>query len=372
MSVAEDIDHDGFRPIGLGHNSRASLAEMLKDQHRDQLRRAAELLEAVPRIPDIGNDDDAGKVGDFVKQIAACVKTLEAARVGEKEPFLAAGREVDGVFNGLKERLEKGKTEISRKLTAYLNEKARIEREAREAEERRRADEARRAEEERRKAEQARREAEERARRAEEEARQAKENAEREAKEREERHARELAAAEARARDEESKRRRSDENRAKAQQEAERLRREAAERIERERAEAEARAKRDAEEAERRAEAAREEARQAEAAAADERRRAEEAEAARIKAEREALAKPADMSRTRSDVGSVSTLRRTWEYAIVDRDALDLNQLRTYFAAEAIDKAIRAAIRNGIRPDAEGNQPLAGIRIYSSNEATVR
>ena len=372
MSAAEDIDHDGFRPIGLGHNSRASLAEMLRDQHRAQLKRAEELLAAVPRVPDVANDDDAGKVGDFVKQIAACVKTLEAARVGEKEPFLQAGREVDGVFNGLKEKLEKGKAECSKKLTVYLNEKARIEREAREAEERRRAEEARRAEEDRRKAEQARREAEERARRAEEEARQARERAEREAAEREARHKRELEEAEARAKAEESKRRQSDENRIKAQQEAERLRREAAERAEREKAEAEARAKLEAEEAERRAEAAREEARQAEAAAADERRRADEAEAERIKAEKEALAKPADMSRTRSDVGSVSTLRRTWEFTITDREALNLNQLRAYFPAEAIDKAIKAAIRNGIRPDAEGNQPLAGVRIYSSNEATVR
>jgi len=372
MSAVESYDDDdGFRPIGIGHN-KAPLREMLQETYSRHLARAEELIAAVDRVPEIDDDETLGKAGDLVKQVSACAKTLEASRVAEKEPFLQAGREVDGVFNGVKDRLEKGKTAVLKKQTAYLNEKARKERDEREAEERRLAEQARRADEERRKAEQARREAEERARRAEEEARQAKERAEREAREREERHKRELEEAEARAKAEESKRRQSDESRVRAQQEADRLRREAAERAERERAEAEARAIREAEEAERKASEAREEARRrAEQEEAD-RRRAEEAEAARIKAEKDALAKPADMARTRSEIGSMSTLRRTWEYAIVDRDALNLNELKAYFSADAIDKAIKAAIRNGIRPDAEGNQPLAGIRIYSSNEATVR
>jgi len=373
MSLAHDIDtDDGFRPIGLGHNSGRNLRDMLSEQYRQPLKRAEELLAAVPRVPDITNDDDAGNAGDFVKQISASIKALEGSRIAEKEPFLQAGREVDGVFNGLKEKLERGKSDVSKKLTAYLNEKERAEREARAAEERRKAEEARKAEEERRKAEQARREAEERLRKAEEDARLAKERAEREAREREERHAREMAESEGRARVEESKRRQSDESRVKAQEEAERLRREAAERAEREKVEAEARAKHEAEEAERRAGEARQEARRRVELEEDERKRAEEAEAQRLKAEREALKKPADLARTRSDIGSVSTLRRTWEYSITDWDALDLNQLRPYFAAEAIDKAIRAAIRNGVRPDAEGNQPMPGIHIYSSNEATVR
>lgn len=370
MSAAHDLSQDdGFKPIGLGHNSGKNLREILIEQHATVLNRASELLGGLDRLPDISDDDTAGKVTDFKKQITTCVKTLEALRVSEKDPFLVAGREVDGVFNGPKDKLEKGLVTVNKRLTVYLNEKARIEREAREAEERARAEVARRAEEDRRKAEAARREAEERARRAEEEARLQKERAEREAREAAERHARELAEAEARAQAEEAKRRQSDASRERAQEEAARLRREASERAERERVEAEARAKREAEESARRAEAAREEQRRLAEEEEQRRKAADEAEARRIQAEKAALAKPADMARTRSDLGSVATLRRKWVFAVTDKDAIDLNQLRVYISAEAFDKAVNAAIRNGVRPDAEGNQPLAGIRIYEISEA---
>jgi hypothetical protein len=374
MSAAIDmsLDGDGFRPIGLGHNSAKNLREMLLEQYAAILRRAEELLAAVDRVPSIENDDTLGKVSELIKQISASIKVLDVSRVAEKEPFLSAGRDVDGVFNGVKEKLEKAKTFVNKKVTAFLEAKAQAEREARQAEERRQAEEARRAEEERRKAEQARREAEERARQAEEAARRQKEQAEREAREREERHRRELAEANARAEAEESKRRQSDANREKAQAEADRMRREAAERAERERVEAEARAKRDAEDAERRAQEAREDAQRRADQEALEAQRAEEAEARRIAAEKLAMAKPAELSRTRSELGALSSLRAKWVFKVEDRDAINLNQLKAYFSAEAFDKAVNAAIRNGVRPDSEGNQPLAGIKIFQINEAATR
>jgi DNA repair exonuclease SbcCD ATPase subunit len=312
MSVAYDEfrEIDRPRPVGLGHNSGRSLREMLAEQHGTILQRADDLRDAAGRVPEIDNDDTLGKAADFVKQITATVKKLDAIRVDEKEPFLTAGREVDGLFNGPKDALEKAKSGVSKKMTAYLEEKARKEREAREAEERARREEARRQEEARLKAEAERRAAEEAARKAEEETRR-------------------LA----------NKRKQDEEATARAEQDA----RIARERLARAEEEAEA-----------------------------ERKRSEEAEAKRIEAEKAARAKPADMARTRGDMGALATLRRKWVHEIVDPDALDLNQLRPWLSAEALAKAIDAAIRNGVRPDGDGNQPIPGVRIYEISESTVR
>jgi len=373
MSVAEDFTEVGYRPIGIGHNS--SLRGMLLDQYAAQLRRAEELLIALDRLPEITDDDTLGKVSDFVKQIGASVKTLEGARVAEKEPFLQAGRDVDGVFNTVKDKLDKAKTWVNRRIATYLDEKAKREREARAAEERRQAAEALKARQE---AERKAREAEEARQRAEAEARrerEAREASEREAAERERKLREEAAAADRRAQEEATKRRQSEENRAKAQAESERLQREADELRRKADQEAAARERQriaDEQAAEaRRTEDARQQAeRDAEAAASA--KAAEEAEAKRLLAEKEALAKPAELARTRSDLGSMATLRTKWTFKVEDREAVDYNQLRAYFSAEAFEKAVNAAIRNGIRPDAEGNQPLKGIRIFQTNEAAVR
>jgi len=120
----------------IGHNSgdaAQQIRENLDTKHADILRRKAELLEACDRAPVTINDDDtAGKVGDFVKQIAACIKTADGARVTEKEPFLAGGRTVDGYFKGITDPLDKAKTVVQGRITDYLRRKADAERRQRE------------------------------------------------------------------------------------------------------------------------------------------------------------------------------------------------------------------------------------------------
>ena len=378
MSTAHDyrqLEDDGFRPIGLGHNSAKALREMLQEQYVAQMRRADELLAAFDRLPEIGSDDTLGKVSDFVKQIAASMKTLEAARVAEKEPFLQAGRDVDGVFVTIKDKLEKARAAVNKRITAYLDEKRRQEEVRRQAEERQRAAEALKARQE---AERKQREADEARRRAEEEARKEREAraAEARAAEERERQLREQAAeAERRAQEEAKKRRQSEENRAKAQAESERLQREAEafrkkateEAAERERQRVEQQRRDD----ERRAEEARQQA-ERDAAAEQARKDAENAEAQRLLAEQAATAKPADMARTRSELGSMATLQAVWTYSIEAGEEIDWNKLAPYLSADAKDKAIKAAIRNGVRPDAQGNQPLKGIKIFQTNKAAVR
>lgn len=139
--------------------------------------------------------------------------------------------------------------------------------------------------------------------------------------------------------------------------EAERKRREEAERKAREEAE---RARKEAEE---RAAALREEEDLEAALAAEE--AAKKAAEAAAQAEREANAKAADYSRSRSEHGSVASLRTVWTFADLDRAALDLEALRDHLPAAALDSAVRSFIK-------AGGRQLRGVRIYEDYSTVVR
>lgn len=114
-------------------DAATAIREDLATKHADIMKRAAELLAAAERVPaEIADDEIAGKVGDFIKQVSACAKNAEAARVSEKEPHLAAGRMVDGWFKGLADPLDKAKAKIQNRLTDYLRAKEAKERAERE------------------------------------------------------------------------------------------------------------------------------------------------------------------------------------------------------------------------------------------------
>ncbi len=135
------------QPATLGHNSGGiSPAEALRirlaEDNQPLVKRQGDLVEAEARLPEITDDDSAGKVADFVKQVTACSKALDTARVGAKEPFLDGGRNVDGWFKKLTDPLGGLKRRVEDKLGVYLREKADKERRTREAEAKRLADEA--------------------------------------------------------------------------------------------------------------------------------------------------------------------------------------------------------------------------------------
>lgn len=124
----------------IGHNNPPSHIEQVQAEltgaHAPILRRRDELLAALDRVPaSVGNDETAGKVADFIKQLTACTKAAETARVGAKEPHLEASRAVDGFFKRVTEPLTAAKATIQQRLDFYLREKAAVE-------QRRRADEA--------------------------------------------------------------------------------------------------------------------------------------------------------------------------------------------------------------------------------------
>lgn len=92
---------------------------------------------------------------------------------------------------------------------------------------------------------------------------------------------------------------------------------------------------------------------------------AEVAECQAVEAQVAATAKPADLARTYSTGGSVSTLKKEWTFAVEDRAVISLDVLRPYLAPDAVDKAIRAYVK-------AGNRTLAGVRIYEAPKAMVR
>jgi hypothetical protein len=124
----------------IGHNQPPSVMEQIQAELSESqatiIRRRDDLLAGLDRAPEsIGNDETAGKMADFIKQLTACTKAAESARVGAKEPHLEASRAVDGFFKKITDPLASAKTKIQQRLDFYLREKAA-------AEQRRRSEEA--------------------------------------------------------------------------------------------------------------------------------------------------------------------------------------------------------------------------------------
>jgi hypothetical protein len=137
---------------------------------------------------------------------------------------------------------------------------------------------------------------------------------------------------------------------------AERRRREEAERLAREAAAEAARTAREAEEA------MRTQAGLDAAVEAAERARVAQADA--VAAEKAAAVKPAELSRTRGDVGAVASLRTFWDFTDLDRETLDLETLRQHLPADALEKAVRAFIK-------AGGRELRGVKIFENTASRV-
>ncbi len=111
-----------------------ALQNRLAEDSQSLIKRQVDLIGAEGRLPDIDNDDGAGKASDYIKQVTSCAKALDTARVGAKEPFLEGGRSVDGFFKSYTDPLAALKKRVEGRLGVYLREKADKERRAREEE----------------------------------------------------------------------------------------------------------------------------------------------------------------------------------------------------------------------------------------------
>lgn len=339
---------------GIGHNAPPAPIDPIADLHsklavsyREMTARRDELSLAFDRLPvKIADDDEAGKVGDFVRMLQTLEKNADAARQSAKAPFIALGQAVDGFFGKITDPIAKLRKKLAPRQSAYLEEKAAAEQREREeaaermrAEAKRKADEAERAQEEERKAE---------AERA--KARAAEEAAYKLAMEEQERAAK--AAREA----EEAKKRDDDAAAAKAKRDAE---------------EADAKAKAALEDARKKSEAEAEASRKADAAGREASKAdAQLASAARIerqasRLEDSARDKPAALARTRGDYGSVSTLQTRWVGELANRRELDLEAIRGFIPEDALVQAIGAFVR-------AGGRDLRGARIFEETVAQTR
>lgn len=121
------------------------------------------------------------------------------------------------------------------------------------------------------------------------------------------------------------------------------------------------------------AEAAAAAARAAELAVQDERllnaaieaaARAKQAQADAVVAEKAAAVKPAELSRTRGEVGAVASLRTFWDFTDLERDTLDLETLRQHLPADALEKAVRSFVK-------AGGRQLRGCRIFENTATRV-
>jgi hypothetical protein len=341
-----------------GNNPPATLLEELQERYKADLDRAAEVKDAAQSVPDvIDNDDVQTRVAELIKKMRFVEKTLDGAREIEREPHAKKVTEVNGFFKTKIEPLEALRKTLNERSAAYLEKKAAAERrKVQEEEERRRAKAAedmrlaQEAEEKKRAAEAAQRKAEADALAAQ----QARDKAIQDAKDAEAR-AEAAKVREAEMKAQAIKRAAEDALLAKAKMErdaeeqAQRDAQKAAHEIDM----ANAKAAREADEklaAEARAQAAKalierrdheEAARVAKAEVKTANRDEQESLASAVREEKRAdrladvAAGPeADLARTRSEHGAVSTLARVWKYRVVNADLLDMRALWPHVSTE--------------------------------------
>lgn len=126
---------------GVGHN-KPPLAEILEERTRAIRKEIADIATKANEWPKdgrgalvkIATEDDLARAADLVKGVRAIARRAEDMRKVEKEPHLAAGREVDGFFGALTARLDRIDQAFQALADNHAREKAAEERKRREDE----------------------------------------------------------------------------------------------------------------------------------------------------------------------------------------------------------------------------------------------
>ena len=376
--VTNDMLPDDAARHGLGGNNPPDPIEALRvhlrETYTDLAKRFADIMATADRLPAEMDDDAEAKLTEAIKVCTKFSRNAEVCRLEANEPHRALIAATDGFFKAMSDKVDGLKKKMNAEfLTPYQQEKS-------DREKRRREEEARAAEEARKE--------QERLKRAEEkrlaEAKAAEEAARKEAErvERERREAKAKADAEARAaiqRAEEEKRAaRQRELDAKAAQDKEAAEKAKAEKAAADRAIADAKAKRDREAAEAKEKAdqdAREAAAEVERANAERREQQRLADEARDRAaastqranvtKRAASASQADMSRIRTDLGAIASLRTVFEHEVTDHDAVPRQYCR-------VDDGLIASAIRAATVDGKCTLKIPGVRIYAKTDSAVR
>lgn len=360
---------------GLGHNNPPDPIEILRahltETYSEMMKRCQDLLTLDGRLPASMDDEWEAKISETIKSCTKFIRSSEVSRLEANDPHRALIAATDAFFKGMSDKVDTLKGKMSKDyLTPYQQDKA-------DREKRRREEEARiareKAEEEERKAREERERVAE-AKRREEAARLEAERVKREAREAEDR--RKAAAKaeldrieqdrlEAERREDEARTKRAREKAARDQEKLDREAKETAERLRREEQVARDKAREDKRQANAEVETAAADRREATKSASVARDRAAVATQGRNTTARAAGASTADLSRTRTDLGAVASLRTTWTYDITDRAAVPRLYLEVY--EPAIVAAIKAATVDG-----KCDLKIEGVHIYPVADSVVR
>lgn len=381
----------------IGHNNPPSKEEEIIKSLEQKAGQELEDYEAILREKEnlplkIDNDDDHGKITDYLKKLKNVSDTLDKIRRSEMAPHERVSNTIHSFFKRRIDNLKKMKDPLVEMGAEYLKRKEREERLKAEAEVKRIAEENARARKEaelkakqaaeaqaaaEREAERIRKEAEAEQKRlaeqieAEKKAAEAKLLAEKKAAEEKEKahlaalEAQKAAASDAKKAMIEAQEAAAREKALKEKAELEKsaaLAREAAAKEIREK-EREARIKEH--EAEKAVDAIKDEVSGAEIEAKIAGERADELERLQERKQRKILrTKSSEWARTRGDF-SMSTVREEWKGEVESRDELDLEALRYTIPVEALNKAIQALVDTGTRT-------LKGAYIYPENKMVSR
>lgn len=377
-NVADQILNDDDARHGIGGNNPPDPIEILRTHLRETyaplMKRCDELLALEGRLPAEMDDDWEAKITEAIKSCTKFIRNSETTRLDANEPHRALIAATDGFFKAMSDKVDTLKTKMAAQyLTPYQQMKAAAEKRRREEEAR--AAKAKAAEEERLRREEAARLAE--AKRKEEAAKQEAARIERERREEKERREaearREIERAEEAKREarrleqeaKEKKDREAAEAAKAAKAKADREIAEAKEKRDREAREAKEEAERKAAEAKEAADRAKDERREQERVAAEARDRAAASTQRANTAGRAAQAKQSELSRTRTDLGAIASLRTVWEFEVIDAEAVP----RLYLSVNeaAIAAAIKAATIDG-----KCSLKIDGVRIYPKTDSVVR
>lgn len=108
----------------VGGNNPPSLTELLADRHKALFDLVEPLAARANKLPKtIATEEENFDFGKVIMDASEAFRKLEDARVAEKDPFLKAGREVDDLFRGPKDRLDKLVKGLSARADAYAHQK---------------------------------------------------------------------------------------------------------------------------------------------------------------------------------------------------------------------------------------------------------
>lgn len=130
----------------LGHNKPPAdeAGANLSETNAGLSRLQQQLLARAAKAPKAINSEKGAKdLAALVRELRETVGAFEAARVEQKEPYLAGGRAVDGYFKGLVKPLEQAMGRLSGVITAWQD---RVEDERRRAAEKEAAEARKEAE----------------------------------------------------------------------------------------------------------------------------------------------------------------------------------------------------------------------------------